>query len=362
MSCTPDDGQLNLPMGRPYRAARWRTAGLLHVTAVHGERARSRRSERLATSRADLLGRAYRALCTPAKECLRVRWMHPIAGAPMPSGDEIRDVQRATWAGLSAGWEQWDSVIMDQLGPVGTAIIERLDIADDQQHLDIAAGTGEPGLTVAKLAPRGHVVLTDLAAEMLDIATRRANAQGITNFETKVCSAGALPFGDATFDSISVRFGYMFFPEVAKATAEFARVLKPGGRLCSSVWVKPEENPWTTIAMQAIATEAVLAPPDPDGPNMFRCAAPGYVSALYEAAGLRDIAEWNVDVELVTRSPAQYWEMISEHVSLAVAALQQVDEAARERIAKAVIAKVSTYEEDGKVRIPGVARCIVGTK
>jgi ABC-type iron transport system FetAB permease component len=95
---------------------------------------------------------------------------------------------------------------------------------------------------------------------------------------------------------------------------------------------------------------------------MFRCAAPGYVSALHESAGLRCVAEWDVAIELVTRSPAQYWEMISEHVSLAVAALQQVDEAARERIAKAVIAKVSSYEEDGKVRIPGVARCIVGTK
>ena len=280
----------------------------------------------------------------------------------MPSGDEIRDVQRATWAGLSAGWEKWDSVIMDQLGPVGTAMIGRLGIAGDQQHLDIAAGTGEPGLTVARLAPGGHVVLTDLSAEMLGIATRRANAHGITNFETTVCSADDLPFGDAAFDSISVRFGYMFFPDVAKATAEFARVLKPGGRLCSSVWAGPGENPWTTIAMQAIAAEAVLAPPDPDGPGMFRCAAPGYVSALYEAAGLRDVAEWDVGVELVTRSPAQYWEMISEHVSLAVAALAQVGEPARERIAKAVIAKVGTYEEDGKVRIPGVARCIVGTK
>jgi SAM-dependent methyltransferase len=280
----------------------------------------------------------------------------------MPSGDEIRDAQRTTWAGLSAGWEKWDSLIMDQLGPVSSAMIERLDIADDQQHLDIAAGTGEPGLTIAYLAPRGHVVLTDLAAEMLDIATRRANARGITNIETKVCSADDLPFADATFDSISVRFGYMFFPDLANATGEFARVLKPGGRLCSSVWVKPEQNPWTTIAMQAIATEAVLAPPDPDGPNMSRCAAPGCVSALYEAAGLRDVAEWDVDVELVTRSPAEYWEMISEHVSLAVAALQQVDERARERISRAVIAKVGTYEVDGEVRIPGVARCIVGTK
>jgi hypothetical protein len=95
---------------------------------------------------------------------------------------------------------------------------------------------------------------------------------------------------------------------------------------------------------------------------MFRCAAPGYVSALYEAAELHHVAEWDVDVELVTRSPAEYWEMISEHVSLAVAALQQVDEPARERIRTTAIAKVSAFERDGKVRVPGVARCIVGTK
>ena len=280
----------------------------------------------------------------------------------MSSGDEIQEGQRLAWAGLSAGWEKWDAVIMNQLSPVATAMIEHLEIADGQQHLDIASGTGEPGLTIARAAPRGHVVLTDLAGEMLEIATRRAEAQGITNFETRVCSADDLPFGDATFDSISVRFGYMFFPDVTRATAEFARVLRPGGRVCSSVWVKPDENPWTTIAMKAIATEVVLAPPDPDRPNMFRCAAPGYVTALYEAAGLCDVAEWEVAVELVTRSPAEYWEMISEHVSLAVAALQQVDEPARDRIAEAVIAKVSAYERDGTVRIPGLARCIVATK
>ncbi|MDX6367004.1 MAG: hypothetical protein QOK30_2080 [Nocardioidaceae bacterium] len=280
----------------------------------------------------------------------------------MPSGDEIRDAQRATWAALSAGWEKWDALIMGQLAPVGAAIIERLDIADDQRHLDIASGTGEPGLTIARLAPKGRVVLTDLAAEMLDVATRRANGLGITNVETTVCSADDLPFGDATFHSVSVRFGYMFFPHLTRATSEFARVLEPGGRLCSSVWVNPEGNPWTTILMQGIATEVDLAPPDPDGPTMFRCAAPGYVSALYAAAGLHDVAEWNVDVELVTQSPEQYWEMMSEHVSLAAAALRQVDDRARRRIAKAVTAKVSAYEEGGTTRVPGVARCIVGTK
>jgi ubiquinone/menaquinone biosynthesis C-methylase UbiE len=280
----------------------------------------------------------------------------------MPNNAEIRDSQRAAWAGLSPGWEKWNAIIMNQMAPVSAAIIEGLEIASDQQPLDIASGTGEPGLTIAKLAPQGHVVLTDLAPEMLDIATRRAHAQGITNFETKVCSADDLPFDDATFDSVSVRFGYMFFPDLARATAEFVRVLRPGGRLGASVWIKPEENPWTSIALQAIAVEAELPAPDPDRPNMFRCAAPGYLRTLYEAAGLREIEEVEVGVEIVTDSPAQDWDMISEHVSLAVAALQQVDEPARERIARDVVANVSAYERDGAVRVPGIARCTVGTK
>jgi ubiquinone/menaquinone biosynthesis C-methylase UbiE len=280
----------------------------------------------------------------------------------MPSDDEIRAAQRAAWAGLSPGWDKWDAVIMDQLQPVSTAIIEQLAITEHQHHLDIAAGTGEPGLTIAQLASRGHVVLTDLAPEMLEIASRRARGKGITNVETQVCSADDLPFADATFDSISVRFGYMFFPDLARATAELARVLKPGGRLCASVWVEPERNPWTTIAMWAIAAEADLPAPDPDAPGMYRCAAPRRIADLYEAAGLRDVVEWDVGVELVTASAAEYWDMISEHVSLAVAALQRVDASTRQRIADAVIVEAEKYRSDGAVRIPGVARCIAGTR
>jgi hypothetical protein len=77
---------------------------------------------------------------------------------------------------------------------------------------------------------------------------------------------------------------------------------------------------------------------------------------------LHDVAEWNVEVELVTSSPAEYWAMISEHVSLAVAALQRVDEPTRERIGTTAMAAVSAFERDGAIRVPGLARCVVGTK
>lgn len=278
------------------------------------------------------------------------------------SAGEIRQAQRRTWAGLSSGWETWDAVIMDQMRPITDALLAHLDLAADQVHLDVAAGTGEPGLTIAARTPQGRVVLADLAPEMLRVAERRAAARSVSNIETVVCSADGLPFDDETFDTVSVRFGFMFFPDLPAATAEIARVLKPGGRLVSSVWVRPQDNPWTEIAMAAIRAEVALPPTPPDGPSMFRCARPGYVSALYGAAGFGDITEWEVGVELVTATAAEHWELISAHVSLAVAALRQVDEQARERIAAAVVAAVGHFEQDGAVRVPGVALCIAGSK
>ena len=293
----------------------------------------------------------------PAMQPARAR-----EGAAVATGDEIRDRQRATWAGLSASWERWDAVIVDQLAPVGDAMVDALGVTGSRRHLDVASGTGEPGLTVARRAPDASVVLTDLSPEMLAVATRRAEGMGVTNVETRVCSADDLPFDDASFDTVSVRFGLMFFPDLDRATAELGRVLAPGGRLCSSVWIEPEQNPWTAIALQAIATEVELPAPDPDAPSMFRCAAPGAVRDRFEAAGLVDVTEWDVDVELVTESADEYWEVMRDHVSLIAAALAEVDEPTRARIRATAVAAVAPFEEAGQIRVPGLARCTLGTK
>jgi hypothetical protein len=95
---------------------------------------------------------------------------------------------------------------------------------------------------------------------------------------------------------------------------------------------------------------------------MYRCSGDGLVSGLFTGAGLQDVAEWDVPIEMVTGSPAKYWEIISDHVSLVAAALQQVDAAGRERMAALAMAQVSEFERDGQVRVPGLARCVVGTR
>ena len=172
----------------------------------------------------------------------------------MPSNlDQIRDQQRETWDQFSAGWKKWDEMVLGWLAPFGEAMIRHANLKEDSRVLDVAAGTGEPGLSAAALVPQGHVTVTDLSERMLAAAAENAARRGLRNFETQVCDAGALPFADASFDAVLCRFGFMFFPEVASAAREFARVAKPGARVCAAVWNAPEKNAWATTIMGTIA-------------------------------------------------------------------------------------------------------------
>jgi SAM-dependent methyltransferase len=275
---------------------------------------------------------------------------------------EIRATQRALWDRFAGGWEKWDPVVQSVQGPVGAAMIEALCIDDDQRHLDVASGTGEPGLTIATLAAHGRVTLTDIAPEMLAAAERRASARHLTNVEVRECSADDLPFDAATFDSVSCRFGLMFVPELDQTVTELARVLRPGGLVCAAVWAEPAANPWATIPGAAIAAEVAMPAPAPDAPGMFRCSARGALVTLFERAGLHDVEEWDVPTAIVTESPEQYWQLLTELTAPVVDTLQRVDEATRRRIADAVIADAGTYASAGVVRIAGKARCVIGTK
>jgi SAM-dependent methyltransferase len=279
-----------------------------------------------------------------------------------PLDDEIEATQRATWDRFSTGWERWDDIVQQMLGPVGEAMIRSLGIRADQNHLDVAAGTGQPGQTIAQLAPRGRVMLADLSPEMLAAARRIAESNGIDNIDTRECSADQLPFPDATFDSATCRFGLMFVPHPSRAVAELSRVARPGGRIAVAVWAGPDKNPWATIPGSAIAAEAVLQPPAPDAPGIFRCATPGAIVGLYQAAGLREINEWDVPVTMAIDSPDEYWRMINELTASVVTALDRLNEAARERIATNVMREVRKFQCTGVLRVPGTARCIVGTR
>jgi ubiquinone/menaquinone biosynthesis C-methylase UbiE len=281
----------------------------------------------------------------------------------MPSQlEQIRDQQRDTWDRFSAGWRKWDEVVLRWLAPFGEAMIRQARLREDANVLDIAAGTGEPGLTAATLLPHGQVTLTDLAEHMLAVATENAARRGLGNVQTRVCDASALPFAEASFDAILCRFGYMFFPDVALATREFARVAKPGARVCAAVWGEPQKNPWATTIMGTIARHVTMPAPPPGSPGLFRCATAGFMRAVFAEAGLRDISEEEVSADMEHDTPERYWEFMTDIAAPVVAGLSKADESTRERIRVEVLDVARQSLRNGAVWMRSTATVIAATR
>jgi ubiquinone/menaquinone biosynthesis C-methylase UbiE len=275
--------------------------------------------------------------------------------------EEIREQQKQSWNKFSAGWKKWDTMTMDFLKPMGDVIIHAIRPSGNQHILDIAAGTGEPGLTIASMIKAGKVTITDLSEDMLNIAREKANMRDIENISTKACDVCDLPFDDNSFDAISCRFGFMFFPDMQLAANELFRVLKPGGRFATSVWDGPDKNFWVTAMMGTINKHMELPPPSPEAPGMFRCAKPGLMKTIFEKAGFKNIIEQPVTTKLNTGSADTYWNFLTEVGAPIVAALSKADEKTKDNIKKEVFDLLHSKYPD-TVALEGAAIVISGEK
>ena len=275
---------------------------------------------------------------------------------------EIREQQKASWNKFSPGWKKWDSLFMEFLKPMGDEIIRLQNSNGTSVVLDIAAGTGEPGLTIATTLKGGKVIITDLAEDMLVIARENAAKRGITNVEFHPCDVCELPFDDNTFDAISCRLGFMFFPDMLLAAKEMVRVLKPGGRIAASVWNVPEKNFWVTAIAGAINRNMQLPAPPPEAPGMFRCSKSGLIKELFHQAGLKNTSEKEITGKLKCGTTDVYWTMMTEIAAPFVSALSKADAAMREKIKGEVYELVNQKYPDGNVVIDSSALVISGVK
>jgi ubiquinone/menaquinone biosynthesis C-methylase UbiE len=275
---------------------------------------------------------------------------------------EISDQQRQTWDKFSSGWNKWDDLVLNWIAPVGEQIIQGVQLKDTMQVLDIAAGTGEPGLTAASRIPKGKVVITDLSDQMLGYAAEKAKQRGIGNIETRQCDVSAMPFPDGSFDAVMCRFGFMFFPDIQIALAEMVRVAKPGARICTAIWGPPEKNPWATTIMATIAANVDMPSPPLGAPGLFRCAAPEVMDSAYQQAGLSNIVQTDISGVLEFDEPEQYWNFMTDIAAPVVAGLSKADEPTRAKIRNTVLGLAAQASTGGKVKFPWLARTICGVK
>jgi ubiquinone/menaquinone biosynthesis C-methylase UbiE len=277
-----------------------------------------------------------------------------------PQLEKIREVQKEAWNKSSAGWKKWDDTVMEFMRPMSDEMIRMLSPQDDEIILDVATGTGEPGLTIASILKNGNVTGIDLSEKMLAVAEENAQKRGIKNFETICCDVSALPFVNDTFTAITCRFGFNLFPDMNLALTEMFRVLKSGGRIVTSVWNVPGKNPWVSTSMQTMIIMLQLTPPAPGAPGIYRCSQPGLMAELFANAGLKNIQQQEVKGKLQFENSTTYWSFITETSS--PVAFFKADETLQQQIKQTVLDKVSQENYNGKIALESNAIIIFGEK
>jgi demethylmenaquinone methyltransferase / 2-methoxy-6-polyprenyl-1,4-benzoquinol methylase len=119
--------------------------------------------------------------------------------------------------------------------------IEALAVKAGGSYLDVCTGTGDLALRIAdRSGGGGQVVGIDFSANMLHVATARAQAKHVNSeqsdrsrapIEWVAGDAQDLPFADDTFDGAIISFGLRNITDLQKAICEMVRVVKPGGHV-----------------------------------------------------------------------------------------------------------------------------------
>jgi len=119
--------------------------------------------------------------------------------------------------------------------------LEQAAVRRGQAVLDLAGGTGDLAIAFARqVGSDGQVVLADINASMLQEGRRRLIDSGAAgNVSIAQVDAEHLPFGDASFDCISIAFGLRNVTNKVAALTSMLRVLKPGGKAMILEFSKP---------------------------------------------------------------------------------------------------------------------------
>jgi demethylmenaquinone methyltransferase/2-methoxy-6-polyprenyl-1,4-benzoquinol methylase len=125
--------------------------------------------------------------------------------------------------------------------------VDRAEVGPGSNALDVCCGTGDLALELRrKIGPDGRVVGCDFSEPMLELARRKSGEEGLP-VEFGWADALELPYGDASFDAVTIGFGARNLADLRRGLSEMARVLRPGGRLVILEITRPQREPLATF-------------------------------------------------------------------------------------------------------------------
>ena len=250
---------------------------------------------------------------------------------------------RTRWDQAAQQWGRDAERIDEEAGPVTEWLLAAIAPGPGETVVELGGGPGGVGLRAARaVTPGGHVVITDIAPDMVEVARRRAHELELSAVSFEVADAMALPFPDAGIDAAVCRFALQAMSDPACALREMLRVLRPGGRLALAVWGGAGANPGTAAAMAAIHA-AAGEPPETARPAIFSLADEAHVALLLTDAGFTDVRLEHVTGERRYESFEHWWELRRRLPPGAQKTWESLDPQTRDGIEHGLRERVAAY-------------------
>jgi ubiquinone/menaquinone biosynthesis C-methylase UbiE len=279
-----------------------------------------------------------------------------------PPVQDFKEMICKEWTSAAPLWQKWNRKFVIQTRAATELVVRGAGLAPGMKVLDLASGTGEPALSLARaVGPQGRVVATDLVPQMLEAARQNAAAQGLDNLEFYTADAESLPFSDGEFDRVTCRFGIMFFPDIPKAMAEVRRVLEPGGRVCFAVFGSLEENPLFLVSLGPFLKRVKMPPPPPDAPHIFRFADETKLANALSSAGFRDVTTNKQRVTFPWPGPAEEcWEATRELAAPFKKLIEAIPPDQTEEVIREVLDGVRRFQVGDNINLQATVIIVVG--
>ncbi len=272
--------------------------------------------------------------------------MNAVAASALPDYNQI-----------GAGFERY----LPYIHPVTLAVLDHLPaLPAGAKVLDVACGTGEPGLTLARRSLDIELLGVDAAPGMIAAARTKATREALPNVRFEVMPAETLALADGSTDAVISRFGLLMFGDAVAAARELARVLTAGGPFSLAVWDRMAGN---TLVHSAVAAMDDFLPPELRVPveHWEGLAAEGRREGVLRGAGLRTVETAMFSWTMEFPEFDAVWEYTTGPVfQRQFSALTQVE---REQVHGRLTASLDIYRgSGGAYRLPHACRLLWGQR
>jgi ubiquinone/menaquinone biosynthesis C-methylase UbiE len=255
--------------------------------------------------------------------------------------------QQPDWNKIAEKFDMW----LPQLAPVTDELLFVLRAATEHKILDVACGTGEPALTLAKLlGPETEIIGTDAAEGMVKVARGKAADKGLANLHFEVMPAEQLDFADNSFDRVLCRFGVMLFADPLHGLREMQRVLRPEGRFAIAVWSTPELMPVMHWSYQVFASRM----DEENLPALTKITSMSGPGVLEDHLQQADFSDFDIETKTLNykfNSFDAFWDTV-EASDILKQQFDAIDANEKAKVRDEIHGFASEFVKDGKLVVP----------